>query len=226
MAENQNSSNLDLENTISKSEDFINKNKKSLLIIVGAVLVGIIGIWYYNGVYLKDKEKEAAAAMYKAEDYFAKDSLKLALDGDGSAMGFAAIADEYSMTKSGNLAHYYAGMTLLKLGRFQDAIEKLSGYDADDLITPSLALGAIGDAYLELNNMDDAISYYRKASKEKVNNFSTPIMLQKLASALELKGDNKEAAEIYRSIKKDYPSSQEGQNAEKYASRAEAKIAS
>jgi TolA-binding protein len=115
-------------------------------------------------------------------------------------------------------------MAYLKKKEYDKAIETLKGYNAHDQVTPSLALGAIGDAYMEQNNTDDAISYYKKATKEKPNNFTTPILLMKLATALESKGNYKDSKDAYEEIKKDYPASQEAQQVEKYIARAEAMI--
>jgi len=90
------------------------------------------------------------------------------------------------------------------------------------LIPAALALGAIGDAYMEKNEVDEAITYYEKATKEKPNNFTTPILMMKLAAALESKGNYKDSKEVYLKIKKEYPASGEAQQAEKYIARAEA----
>ena len=91
-------------------------------------------------------------------------------------------------------------------------------------MTGSLVAGAIGDAYSELKNVDEAISFYEKASKDHPNSFSTPIMLMKLGIANEVKGNWDGAKSAYEKIKKDYPSSNEGTQVEKYIARAEAMI--
>jgi len=57
--------------------------------------------------------------MFMAQKYFEQDSIRKALNGDGQYLGFLAIIDEYGMTKSSNLSHYYAGMCYLKLGQFE-----------------------------------------------------------------------------------------------------------
>lgn len=222
MAENQQDPNQIVQETIGKTEDFIHNNRKSLGIIIGALIVAVGGYLFYQKVYVAGKEQEAQTLLFKAEQYFKNDSLKLAINGDGNSAGFEEIANEYSVSPSGNLARYYLGMAYLKSKEYDQAIETLKGYNAKDELTGSLALGAIGDAYMELNNVDEAIGYYEKASKENPNNFSTPIMMMKLAGALESKGNYKEAKEIYERIRKDYPTSTEGTQVEKYISRASA----
>jgi TolA-binding protein len=128
------------------------------------------------------------------------------------------------MSPSGNLAKYYLGIAYLKVKDYDNAIETLRSYDAKDEVTGALVYGAIGDAYMEKKDVDEAISFYKKATTEKPNNFTTPIMMIKLAIAQETKGNYKEAKEIYEKIKKDYPSSTEGALVDKYIARAEAMI--
>jgi tetratricopeptide (TPR) repeat protein len=208
--------------TIGKAEQFVNTNKKSLSIIGGAVLLAIVGYLFYQYSYVAGKEKEAQSQMFRAEEYYRNDSLKLAINGDGNFPGFEEIIGSYGVSPSANLSHFYLGTAYLKAKEYDKAIETLKGYDAKDEITGSLALGAIGDAYMEQKNADEAISYYQKAVKENPNNFSTPILMMKLASAYESQNKYKEAAEVYTRLKKDYSASQEGQQAEKYLVRAEA----
>lgn len=213
---------FDIQEKISSAEDFLNKNRKSLTIIVSAVVLAIVGYLLYEKVYVAGKEKDAAAQMYVAENYFRMDSLRLAIAGDKTNPGFESIIDDYSVAPAGNLAHFYLGISYLKKGEYDKAIETLKSYDAKDDITGSMAFGAIGDAYLELKNNDDAIKYYEKAAKETPNNFTTPIYLNKLAGAYELAGNYKDAAETYDKLKKEYPETQEGRAAVKYQARAEA----
>jgi tetratricopeptide (TPR) repeat protein len=223
MAETQEGQGLDIEKTLGKTEDFVNKNKKSLMIIGGAIAVAVAGYLYYQYSYVAGKEKETQAQMFRAEEYFRNDSLKQAINGDGNFPGFEEIINDDGVSPSANLAHYYLGMTYLKNKEYDKAIDALKGYDAKDQVTAALTLGALGDAYMELTNTDEAISYYEKASKENANNFTTPIFLMKLAGALEVKGDYSEAVDVYKRIKKDYSATSEGQQVEKYLARAEAR---
>ena len=63
------------------------------------------------------QEKKAAAAIFKGEQYFAKDSFNLALNGNGADFdGFEGIIDQYGSTASGNLAKAYAGICYFKMG--------------------------------------------------------------------------------------------------------------
>ena len=224
MAETSQDQNFIVTEAFGKTENFINQNKKSLSIIVGALLLAVGGYFFYQKVYVANKEKEAESQLFYSEQYFFADSLKLAINGDGNHPGLEEIVDEYGVSPSGNLARYYLGMAYFKMKDYNKAIETLRSYDAKDEVTGSIVYGAIGDANMELKNIDEAISFYEKASSEKPNNFTTPMMMMKLALANELKGNYKEAKDIYTKIKKDFASSTEASQVDKYISRAEAMI--
>ena len=128
-----------IEETLSKTEQYIEDNQKSLTIIVGAIVAVIALFIGYQNLYLAPIEKDAQAEMFMAELYFQKDSFNLAINGDGNYLGFIDIADEYSGTKAATLANYYAGLSYLNTGDFESTIEYLDNFSSDDIILSSLA---------------------------------------------------------------------------------------
>lgn len=209
---------------LSKTERYIEDNKKSLGIIIGVVLLLVIGYLAYIKFIVGPAEEKARGQMFTAERYFEQDSLKKAIDGDGNFPGFKQIIEDYGSTKSGNLARYYLGMSYLKMGKFQEAIDNLNSYDGEDEITSVMAIGAVGDAYMELGKTEDAIKQYQKAASEKKNNFTSPIYLMKSGMAFETLGKYNEALQAYEQIKKEYPNTAEGSESAKYIARAKALI--
>ncbi|MGB0367989.1 MAG: tetratricopeptide repeat protein [Flavobacteriales bacterium] len=215
---------VDVEQVYSKTEDFINENQNIILGVIGGLIAVVVLVFAYNRVYLEPLEEEAHGQMFMAEAYFEKDSFNLALEGDGNYLGFLDIADEYSNTSAGNLAHYYAGICYLRSGQYEDAITELESFDGAGEMLGAVALGAIGDANMEMDDADEALSYYEKAAKSSENNFSTPVYLQKAAFAAEKTGNYDKAIDYYTQVKKDFPTTNEGRNAEKYIARAEANL--
>lgn len=213
---------VDVQEVYSKTEHFVENNKKNLSIIVGGIVVVIALYLGYTKMYIAPMEIEAQSSMFMAEKYFEQDSLQKAINGDGLNYGFIDIVDEYSGTKSANLAHYYLGICYLKTGDYEGAIEELNSFSSDDVMVSSVALGAIGDAYMELGEVDKAISHYEKAAKNNPNNLTTPMYLFKAGIGYEELGDYGKAHENYSVIKKEYAESSEGRTIEKYLARAEA----
>lgn len=210
-----------VENALSRSEQFIEDNQKLLTIGV-IVIVAVVGLYLaYQKWYLTPLKEEANSQMFVAEQNFERDSFNLALNGDLNYPGFLSIIDEYSSTPAGNLANYYAGISYLHLQQFDNAINYLSDFDSDDNTLKPISLGAIGDANMELGNVEEAIKYYKKAGNYNENEFVSPIYLLRAGRALESTQKYKEALEMYKKIKEKYKSSAEGRTIDKYISRVE-----
>ena len=210
-----------IEETLSKTEQFIEENQKSLMTIIGAI-VGIVALFsVYQNFYIKPMEKEAQAEMYMAELYFQKDSFNLALNGDGQYLGFLDIADDYSSTNVGQLANYYAGLSYLHTADYDNAIEYLGDFSSDDIILSSLALGCIGDAYMELGDTDAALDAYADAVNNSANDFTAPRYMMKQAMIYTSNGDNNKALDLFKAIQSDYKTSREANGIEKFIARVE-----
>ncbi len=145
-------------------------------------------------------------------------------NGDGNNWGFIKIIDEYGLTKTASLAHYYAGICYLHMGKFQEAVEQLEKFNAADKLVTPIAIGVIGDAYTELGKKDKALEYYLKAAKKGENDFISPIYLMKAGGICEASGNFKQAIDIYQEIQDKYPSSDEGKQVIKYITRAQVKL--
>lgn len=201
-------------------DSFFDKNKKIIYGVLGLILavsIGYAGYNYYSGT----QDAEAQKEMFTAVNYFERDSLDLALNGDKVNRGFIDIADEYSFSKSANLANFYIGAIYLKKGKYEDAIEYLKKFSSSDLLVQARAYSLTGDAYMELNDLENAISYYKKASDYKPNEYFTPRYLMKLGVAYEANKDYAGAAQAYTKIVDEYSKSQEYNDARKYKARAE-----
>jgi tetratricopeptide (TPR) repeat protein len=213
-----------VEEAFSKTELYIEQNKKSLSIIAIAIVALIGGYFAYKNWYVAGEEVKARAEMFKAEAFFEKDSLDKAINGDlkTGAIGLAEIADEFSVTPSGNLAEYYLGICYLKKGQYQEAIAHLEEFDSKDQIVAPIATGAIGDANMELGKIDEAITHYIKAAEQSNNKFTVPIFLKKAGMANEEKGNYADAVKLYERIHNEFAETSEGRDIEKYIARAKA----
>src|SRR3970040_2775521 len=206
-----------LDETASKTEDFVAKNQKIIIGVVGAIAVVLVGYLAYQKFVAAPKEDEAATEMFQAQQYFqqatdgvASDSVyKLSLKGAEGKFGFVDIADKYSGTDAGNLANYYAGIAYLNTGKYTEAIEYLGNFKSEDIVLSALAKGAIGDAYAQNKQPKEALDYYLKAIAAKKNDFTTTRFLLKAGkTALEL-GKKEDALKYFTDIKDNFDSSPE-----------------
>lgn len=209
-------------------EVFYEKNKKAITYGGGAILAIVALFSFYKFYWLPGQQKEANNEAFFAQTYFEKDSFLVALngglnvqtsDGPKTMMGFKDIADNYGSTKTGKLANYYAGICLLRTGKFEEAIEYLEKFDGHDEMLAPVAIGAIGDANMELNKIDEAIKFYLKAAEKSNNSFTTPLYLKKAAFAYEQKANYAEALATYERLKNEYSKSSEAREVDKYIAR-------
>lgn len=211
-----------LQEQLSKSQEFANKNK-NLLIGVLTVFVLIIGGIFFFQIYKGNQERDAQEQLFPAVFFFEKDSLDKALYGDGNFTdGFVSIADEYGITQAGNLAKFYAGASFMQKGEFDKAIEYLQSFSADDIVLQGRAYALIGDAYAEKGDLENASRYYIDAANYNANKNFSPYYLMKAGLVYEKKGNWRAAAEIYQKIVDEFPEATEINDAKKYLARARA----
>ncbi len=230
----ENSTTAEVFNTLdegaSKTEAWVEKNQKGILAGIIVVAVCVLGYFAYDQYIKAPKEAEAMNELFQAQNYWeqaltapAKDSLyNLSLQGGDGKYGFIDIIENYSGTSAANLAYYYAGMAYLNTNKYPEAIEYLDKFSSDDDMLAPLAKGAIGDAFVQLGQNEDALKYYEEAASMRTNDFTTPRFLLKAGIAAMTLNQNDKALAHFKKIADEYPSATEATKAEIYTGRAEA----
>ena len=210
----------------SKTQQWVEKNQNIILAIVALTSIIVIGFFTYSKFITEPKESNAFNKMYFAQKKFDEamliknDSLyKIALNGDEINMGMLNVIDQFSGTNAANLAHYYTGMIYLNMNDYKNSIKYLSEFSSNDILLSSLATGSIGDCFAELNQLDDALEYYIKAS-ESENNYTSPMYLYKAGTIAMRLNKFKRAEKCFNTIKLDYPKSSEAKNIDAFIFKA------
>jgi tetratricopeptide (TPR) repeat protein len=210
-----------LDETASRTEEFVAKYQNIILSVLGAVALVVVGYLLYNKYISGPKQEEAASDMFQAQQYFQKavdaqkanDSLyNLALNGGEGKQGFLDIIKTHSGTDAGNLAHYYAGMAFLNMKQYQKAIDQLAEFKTDDPITNAMAIGATGDAKSELKKPAEALELYLKAAESNKNDITTPRFLLKAGQTALALGKKEDAIKYFTQIKDNFEDTPEAQN--------------
>ncbi|MBL7951536.1 MAG: tetratricopeptide repeat protein [Flavobacteriales bacterium] len=216
------SKDVDLGDVYTRTELFIEDNRKAITIGVVGILVVVGGLLGYKKFIAEPKAQEAAEMVWKAEYYFEIDSLDKALNGDDQWPGFVTIADEYGSTPSGNLANYYLGSIYMQKGDFQAALDAYKKADLDDDVLRVMAVGNQGDALVELGRADEAVKMFEKAAGMTNNELTTPMYLMKAGILHRQAANWSAAAKAFKRVATEFPSSADANTARKYAGQAEA----
>lgn len=217
--------NQELIETLNKSEAFLHKYKKHIYAALVALVV-IIGALIGWNSYSKARNEKASTALAHSQELFIMQEFDKALNGDSlGAPGFKKIINDFSGTKAGNLANYYAGLCLAKQDKWEEAVKYLENFKpADDMVASPLAIMALGDAYANLKQYEKAVDSFKKAAKMAddatkggINSSVSPVALKKAAIILSEQLKKKdEALELFKTIKAKYVNSSIQQDVEKY----------
>ena len=212
------------ENFVTEVLSFFNKYQNLIYGIIIGILVLVLAILAFNRFYLQKKNAEASAQIVQPIQWYMQGdtaSLNMALEGDGENDGFLDIASSYKLTKTANTANYYAGLTYLKLGKKDEAMDYLKKFKKKEDVLWYACQATIGDLYDDQGDEANAISYYEKAAKGKDPLF-TPITLFKLGQMYERKGDWNKALAAYETIEKDFYNEYNKMSVAQYTERARA----
>lgn len=230
MAQKKEAKNLNVNESLNKSQAFFDKYKKTIFIALGAIVVIIIGYFAFHEYYAIPREEKASTALAKGQEYFNMEQYDKALNGDGAGyVGFVKIVSDYSGTDAANLANLYAGLCEANLNKWNEAVKHLEAFDtaSDAMISPA-AVAALGNAYAQTGNVDKAIESLKKAASMadskadgKANVSLSPTFLLQAGQLLESQNKKTEANKIYQEIKTKYINSAIVQSSEidKYIER-------
>ncbi len=220
-----------LDEGASKTEAWVEKNQKAIFGVVATIAVLVLGYIAYQKFILEPKQMEATNEIYQANSYFEqalnatseKDSLyNLALNGNAGKYGLIDIAEKYSGTPAGNVANYQAGMAYLNTNKYQEAINYLDKFSGDNMILAPLAKGGIGDAFIQLNQPEEAYKYYKEAVSLSKNEVTTPRFLLKAGVTAMNLGKIDEAFVHFDRIANEFRDAPEAAKAIIYRGQAEA----
>ena len=202
---NQSAQQTPAEETLNKSEAFFLKYKNAIIGAVVALVVVVAGAIIYHQYVAVPAVEKASTKLAKGQNLFANQMYEQALNGDSTGfVGLAKLAQELS-GDAGNLANLYAGLCCANLDKWEDAAKYLEKYDGqgDQMVSPA-AMGALGNVYAQLNQLDKAVATLKKAAELADNNSLSPTFLIQAGEILESQGKKDEALKCYQTIKDKY----------------------
>lgn len=216
---------------VDKAKNFWDQYSKPVTYAGSAVIILLAAFMIYKYMFQIPKQEKADKIVFVTQKYFAQftgttDSSKAliaakVLNGDGTHPGALKIINQYSGSPAANLCQYYAGACYLHLGQFAKSLQYLKDFDAHDATQiKSRALGMMGDASAELNKKEDAFDYYKKAAAvNEKDEFTSSEYLFRAALFAQTIGKTKEAIELFKKVKTDYPLSEKAADVDRYLAR-------
>ena len=211
-----------IDEKVMQGEKFFERHGKKIMIAVGAVVLIALAIFAYIKFIKEPNNAKASSQMFVAEENFIMGQDSLALKGVTANPGFEGIAKNFSGTDAANLAHAYAGICLYDMGRYQEALGELQKFSSDEkLVSPSIQR-MIGDCYVQLGKLEDALKSYESAAKLANSEAISPSCLIKAGHVYEKLGKYDQAVAAYQQIKDKYYTSPEAESVEADLIRARA----
>jgi len=208
---------------IEKAKGFWAQYSKKIMIAGSVLILAAGGYLGYKYFYKIPRENSASELIFPAEKLFdkmsttssySKDTMNIVLNGGNlggnNVTGLLKIISKYSGTQTANRAHYMVGACYLQLKEFDKAIKHLKDFEANGADqVQSKAYLLLGYAYSELKKTDEAFSYFKKAaSADAADPGMTTEALYVAGRYAEAMGKTKEAIELFKKIKEEYPASQ------------------
>jgi tetratricopeptide (TPR) repeat protein len=193
------------------------ENNKATVIGGSIGLILAVGLTIGYIIHSGNQAEEAVNLLGIAEQELLQGNYQEALNGNEEefTLGFVQIADNYSGTKAGNLAHYYAAISEYELGNYEQAIEYMQEYDVPEGILGVAPISMHANILIELERFDEAAEQFERAANWDENSSTTPYNLYKAAEAHRAAGNNEQALAHIETIINDYPNSQQLAQAEK-----------
>ncbi|MDB4187209.1 hypothetical protein N9743_06060 [Flavobacteriaceae bacterium] len=218
-----------LDASASKTEEFVAKYQNIILALIGVVTIGVLGYLTYDTYVATPQKADAVTELNQAQYYFniavneeSSEAMYLrAINGGEGKYGFLDIIENYGSTPAAALANYSTGMAYINIKEYEKAIDYLSNFSSDDVLLSSLAKGALGDAYAQLGQDENALVNYKAAFNASSNDFTTPKYLFKAGIISASLNKNSEALGYFKRIKSDYSNAPEAQQIEIQIGRLE-----
>ncbi len=208
----------ELNENLSSLEQKVENNKKIIVYAAVAIVAVAAVIFGYKYLYQQPRVESARNEISQAD-------MSLSMGQDSIALEqYKAVADKYG-NENGERAALQAAILLYTDGKYEEAANYVKKYSGEGTLVGPASQSLLGDCYVNLDKLSEAISAYDKAIKLSNNNeLYTPLFMTKKAVVYRAQKDFAKELEVYETIKKDFPTFNLNYNVDvdKYIARAKA----
>jgi tetratricopeptide (TPR) repeat protein len=153
--------------------------------------------------------------------FYDQSQYQIAIDGipERKITGLKSIVEEYGGTTAGNLARFYLANSYFQLGRYGEALENFEDFSAKEEYLVVSRLTGIAGCYEAKSEFENAGENYEKAAASYPKDVDAAANLNNAAYNFMLAGKNARALELFKRLKKEYPTSQFAREADRHIQR-------
>ena len=200
-----------------KVTGFYEKYKKQISIGVTAAVVVVIG----TAIFLKSRaaDNELATTQLAAiHQFYDNGQYQVAVDGavERNLVGLKTIVDNYGSTHSGDLARFYLADSYYQLGKFAEALEAFKDCSPSNDLMKASRYAGIAACAEALGDFETAGENFEKAADKEQTDNTIAEQLSNAARSYARAGDKSRALDILKRIKKNYPTTTAGREADRF----------
>jgi tetratricopeptide (TPR) repeat protein len=200
-----------------KVTNFYEQNKRNISIgITALVALIIIGVIYFKNK--AENNDRATAQMSQVRPYYDNGQYQPAIDGapERNIAGLKSIVENYGNSRSGEIARFYLADCYFQLGKYDEALKNFEDFSPSDDMLAASRFAGIGACQEVLGKYQDAAENFEKAAGKQKTEASAAEDYANAARTYALAGDKERALELYKRLKKSYPTTAQGREAERF----------
>jgi len=200
-----------------KARAFYDAHKRTISMSITAVAVVTIALV----VYVKNRQENSESALARLgaiATYYDNGQYQLAVSGipERNLPGLAAIVEEFGGSPGGEIARFYLADAYYQLGQYDQALSHFENFSAPNPTLEASRLSGIAACHEALGHYGDAAEHFERASAVDSDGALAAENLNHAARNYALAGDREKAIQLYQRVKKDYPASSFGRDAERF----------
>ncbi len=203
-----------------KATSFYEENKKNISIgLTVFVAVLVVGFFYMKNRNA-DNEK-AATEVAKVYSFYDNGQYQIAIDGvrERNIVGLKSIVDEYGSTHAGNLGKLYLANAYYNLNKYNEALKEYEDFSADGQMLTVSRFAGLGACYEVLMKYKEAAENFEKAATKYSNDMNAAENMNNAARNYAAAGMKDLAVELYKKLKKSYPTTTFAREADRYIAK-------
>ncbi len=205
-----------------KTYGYFAENRSRVLTYAGAlVVVVILVIFYFN--HTSQQNKAAGVQLANVMNLYDNGAYLQAIEGQAGSdiLGLKKIVEEYGSTENGETAKIYLANSYSFLDKLDEAFKYYKDYDGSVDIYKAAALAGQAGYYAAKKDYEKAADLYKQAAHvSKVDALNPDYLLHAGINYLNA-GKEKEAKQVFGTIKKDYTTSTAYREINKYLAQVE-----